>query len=137
MVGTTRFELATSPTPRVRSTRLSHVPTIGLRVTQAGDGGVYCSSQCTRLARFDAHIPSGSAQHTPSATIHLHQRKTRSSAPPETLAPPVSTAAGDTHSATSSAVPPTRPTTSSKHSCKSSAQSQNRTAVHPVLPFRP
>ncbi len=27
MVGTTRFELATSPTPRVRSTRLSHVPT--------------------------------------------------------------------------------------------------------------
>jgi hypothetical protein len=28
MVGTTRFELATSPTPRVRSTRLSHVPTI-------------------------------------------------------------------------------------------------------------
>ena len=28
MVGTTRFELATSPTPRVRSTRLSHVPTM-------------------------------------------------------------------------------------------------------------
>ena len=28
MVGTTRFELATSPTPRVRSTRLSHVPTL-------------------------------------------------------------------------------------------------------------
>jgi hypothetical protein len=27
LVGTTRFELATSPTPRVRSTRLSHVPT--------------------------------------------------------------------------------------------------------------
>src|ERR1700679_3484600 len=27
MVGTTRFELATSPTPRERSTRLSHVPT--------------------------------------------------------------------------------------------------------------
>src|ERR1700693_5847977 len=48
MVGTTRFELATSPTPRVRSTRLSHVPTIDLRVAQAGDGGVYCSSQCTR-----------------------------------------------------------------------------------------
>jgi hypothetical protein len=30
MVGTTRFELATSPTPRVRSTRLSHVPTFYL-----------------------------------------------------------------------------------------------------------
>ncbi len=54
MVGTTRFELATSPTPRVRSTRLSHVPTIGLRVTQAGNGGVYCSSKCTRPTRFQA-----------------------------------------------------------------------------------
>src|SRR6266851_2059318 len=31
MVGTTRFELATSPTPRVRSTRLSHVPTVFAR----------------------------------------------------------------------------------------------------------
>src|SRR5664279_1743027 len=28
MVGTTGFEPATSPTPRVRSTRLSHVPTL-------------------------------------------------------------------------------------------------------------
>src|SRR5271154_1147006 len=28
MVGTTGFEPATSPTPRVRSTRLSHVPTV-------------------------------------------------------------------------------------------------------------
>jgi hypothetical protein len=36
MVGTTRFELATSPTPRVRSTRLSHVPTIGLHVSPGG-----------------------------------------------------------------------------------------------------
>jgi integrase len=36
MVGTTRFELATSPTPRVRSTRLSHVPTIGLHVSPSG-----------------------------------------------------------------------------------------------------
>src|SRR3977135_3269793 len=55
MVGTTRFELATSPTPRVRSTRLSHVPTIVLHVTQAGDGGVYCSSKCTRPARLRPH----------------------------------------------------------------------------------
>ncbi len=35
MVGTTRFELATSPTPRVRSTRLSHVPTV-LRSSRRG-----------------------------------------------------------------------------------------------------
>ena len=36
MVGTTRFELATSPTPRVRSTRLSHVPTCVARVVPGG-----------------------------------------------------------------------------------------------------
>ena len=54
MVGTTRFELATSPTPRVRSTRLSHVPTIGLRVTKAGDGGVSYSLKCTRPDPFYA-----------------------------------------------------------------------------------
>src|SRR5882757_11093044 len=40
MVGTTRFELATSPTPRVRSTRLSHVPTMVCTSAQTGDGGV-------------------------------------------------------------------------------------------------
>src|ERR1700722_4000218 len=50
MVGTTRFELATSPTPRVRSTRLSHVPTMVCTSAQAGDGGVYCSPKCTRPA---------------------------------------------------------------------------------------
>src|SRR5438067_5648268 len=54
MVGTTRFELATSPTPRVRSTRLSHVPTIGLRVTKAGDGGVSYRLKCTRPGPFYA-----------------------------------------------------------------------------------
>src|ERR1700730_10717905 len=52
MVGTTRFELATSPTPRVRSTRLSHVPTIGLRVIPGGRRRGNCSSKCTRPARF-------------------------------------------------------------------------------------
>ena len=36
MVGTTRFELATSPTPRVRSTRLSHVPTHVSRAARVG-----------------------------------------------------------------------------------------------------
>jgi hypothetical protein len=36
LVGTTRFELATSPTPRVRSTRLSHVPTCCKSVGQEG-----------------------------------------------------------------------------------------------------
>src|SRR5665213_3426812 len=51
MVGTTRFELATSPTPRVRSTRLSHVPTIGCTSAQAGDGGVCCRAKCTRTER--------------------------------------------------------------------------------------
>src|ERR1700723_277596 len=137
MVGTTRFELATSPTPRVRSTRLSHVPTMVCTSSQAGDGGVSCSPKCTRLAPFQAHIPSGSAQHTPSATNHPHQRKTHSSAPPETPAPLASKVAGDTHSAASSAAPPTPPTTSSKHSYKSSAQSQNQTAVRPALPSPP
>src|SRR5580698_2368910 len=57
MVGTTRFELATSPTPRVRSTRLSHVPTIDLHVIQAGDGGVSCRLKCTRLATCATHLP--------------------------------------------------------------------------------
>src|ERR1700733_4918754 len=48
MVGTTRFELATSPTPRVRSTRLSHVPTCVGPSAREGDGGVSCISKCTR-----------------------------------------------------------------------------------------
>src|SRR5438445_10885807 len=138
MVGTTRFELATSPTPRVRSTRLSHVPTIGLRVTQAGDAGYLAVlSVHDRSCFLRSLAPSGLAQHTPSATTRLRQRKTRSSAPPETPAPPASTAAADTHSAASFAVPPTRPTISSKRSCKSSAQSQNRTAVRPAPPSQP
>jgi hypothetical protein len=38
MVGTTRFELATSPTPRVRSTRLSHVPTCVAHIVQVDNG---------------------------------------------------------------------------------------------------
>src|ERR1700733_5915116 len=57
MVGTTRFELATSPTPRVRSTRLSHVPTIDLHVIREGDGGVSCRLKCTRLATCATHLP--------------------------------------------------------------------------------
>src|ERR1700739_542284 len=49
MVGTTRFELATSPTPRVRSTRLSHVPTCydclsHLDEPEAGVPSVYTNS---------------------------------------------------------------------------------------------
>src|ERR1700722_6532202 len=55
MVGTTRFELATSPTPRVRSTRLSHVPTLTCTPAQAGDGGVYCRFKCTRPIRSAPH----------------------------------------------------------------------------------
>jgi hypothetical protein len=39
MVGTTRFELATSPTPRVRSTRLSHVPTVLARQPRRATAG--------------------------------------------------------------------------------------------------
>jgi hypothetical protein len=57
MVGTTRFELATSPTPRVRSTRLSHVPTCVSRVARE-DGGrgillpqVYTRLRLSRLVR--------------------------------------------------------------------------------------
>ncbi len=42
MVGTTRFELATSPTPRVRSTRLSHVPTL-CALTRRSAAGLFLS----------------------------------------------------------------------------------------------
>src|ERR1700730_7531777 len=97
MVGTTRFELATSPTPRVRSTRLSHVPTIALHVIQADNGGVIALLSVHDRPALRPTSPNGLAQHTPSATSHLPQRKTRSSAPPETPAPPASMAAGDTH----------------------------------------
>src|ERR1700733_11293573 len=44
MVGTTRFELATSPTPRVRSTRLSHVPTVLHPSAQGGRQRGYLAS---------------------------------------------------------------------------------------------
>src|ERR1700761_2057782 len=55
MVGTTRFELATSPTPRVRSTRLSHVPTCCLHVSPSGrPAGYPCRFKCTRTARSAA-----------------------------------------------------------------------------------
>ena len=50
MVGTTRFELATSPTPRVRSTRLSHVPTCVARVAREGHGRVCYEFKCTRAS---------------------------------------------------------------------------------------
>ena len=47
LVGTTRFELATSPTPRVRSTRLSHVPTCCVSASQkARAGWVQCTPAC-------------------------------------------------------------------------------------------
>src|ERR1035441_5865555 len=47
MVGTTRFDLATSPTPRVRSTRLSHVPTHVSRAAQVGRLRGCYSNKCT------------------------------------------------------------------------------------------
>src|ERR1700730_17750460 len=134
MVGTTRFELATSPTPRVRSTRLSHVPTIVCTSPRRATAGYIAVLSVHDRTPLRPAFPSGFAPHTPVATIHPRKRKTHSSAPPETPELRASTAADDTRSAASSAVPPTRPTTSSKHSCKSSAQSQNRTAVHPALP---
>jgi hypothetical protein len=62
MVGTTRFELATSPTPRVRSTRLSHVPTCVARIVPEDDGWgipqhqVYTSHSVFR--RQSSHEPS-------------------------------------------------------------------------------
>src|ERR1017187_9488950 len=61
MVGTTRFELATSPTPRVRSTRLSHVPTCVSLIVQADDGGVSCTTECTRARPEKPPVPSGLA----------------------------------------------------------------------------
>src|ERR1017187_7379023 len=47
MVGTTRFELATSPTPRVRSTRLSHVPTHVSHAARVGRLRESRSIKCT------------------------------------------------------------------------------------------
>src|ERR1700744_1713751 len=145
MVGTTRFELATSPTPRVRSTRLSHVPTIDLRVipgeATAGYPAVLIVHEQSLSAAYPStthyHPASAREQHIPSATTHLRRRKNHSSARPETPAPLASTAAGDTHSTASSVPPPTRPRTSWRRSYKSSAQNPNRMAAHPVLPSRP
>jgi hypothetical protein len=60
MVGTTRFELATSPTPRVRSTRLSHVPTVLHPSAQGGRQRGYAASISVherRPARSPITIP--------------------------------------------------------------------------------
>ncbi len=96
MVGTTRFELATSPTPRVRSTRLSHVPTC-LSVCPGGHTvGFYRRPQVyTRLfpsptARSEISVP---AQRTPLAGRRPRQRRTHSSARQEIPALLVSKAA--------------------------------------------
>src|SRR5260370_5202000 len=63
MVGTTRFELATSPSPRVRSTRLSHVPTVLHPSAQGGQRRGYpaCPSvhEASPLRRPRTHaVPS-------------------------------------------------------------------------------
>src|SRR5580698_10641760 len=101
MVGTTRFELATSPTPRVRSTRLSHVPTIGLHVQPRRATAGYPAALSVHdrpQLRPDVHLVSGWARRTPWAANHLRQRRTRSSVRPETPGPRASMAASGTRS---------------------------------------
>ena len=53
MVGTARFELATSRTPSVRATRLRYVPTDALTATRRGvlrEGRIAAASAPTRLS---------------------------------------------------------------------------------------
>ena len=58
MVGTTRFELATSPTPRVRSTRLSHVPTSAARAARLRAD---CEGTCQPLVYTRRPLPHSTA----------------------------------------------------------------------------
>src|SRR5665213_2111798 len=112
MVGTTRFELATSPTPRVRSTRLSHVPTYAARrspadaIKPARQGFPTDLSVHERAVLFQPAAPrayaltelSVPAPHTPWAARRPRprRRRSRSSAPPGSPAPRASTAAAGT-----------------------------------------
>src|SRR6185312_4395893 len=57
MVGTTRFELATSPTPRVRSTRLSHVPTFLCMRPAAANRAGHTLGSCWFLVYTRAVLP--------------------------------------------------------------------------------
>ena len=83
MVGTTRFELATSPTPRVRSTRLSHVPTSLARAAQVGGSGgllqhpVYTVQLLIRLsAAHQLRRQSPSAVGAPHVLLGHVERRT-------------------------------------------------------------
>ena len=93
MVGTTRFELATSPTPRVRSTRLSHVPTCydcrshlagpatGVpSVYMNGGGGQKPVLKTAALRVEPLPTPSGRGLRIPWEVRRRCRRRTRSSA---------------------------------------------------------
>jgi hypothetical protein len=115
MVGTTRFELATSPTPRVRSTRLSHVPTCydcrsRLAGPAAGVAPVYIKESLSQRPRQHsfahnarscgrrcAHAPASARERRiPWGDRRRSRRRTRSSARRGTPAPHGSRAAGGT-----------------------------------------
>ena len=69
MVGTTRFELATSPTPRVRSTRLSHVPTLLPAVQEDSRGYLI---KCTRAELLGSDVLLGKLSTLPEEElVHL------------------------------------------------------------------
>src|SRR5215469_7080065 len=72
MVGTTRFELATSPTPRVRSTRLSHVPTY------------YCMRRLAEPARGTTSLPPAAYRQALMRRSHILLRQI-AAAPEEEL----------------------------------------------------
>src|SRR6185437_10233677 len=76
MVGTTRFELATSPTPRVRSTRLSHVPTMVAHRPGRGDGWGFYMFKCTRCLLPRRHRVGILAERTKQKEGVMRSRKT-------------------------------------------------------------
>ena len=83
MVGTTRFELATSPTPRVRSTRLSHVPTCydcrpHLEVQTAGVLLVYIKGAVGSLLTLALQDLSAKELRIPWGVRRRCRRRTRS-----------------------------------------------------------
>src|SRR5260370_21176566 len=88
MVGTTGFEPATSPTPRVRDTRLRYVPTVQLR------SGLYSfirlslafekrQESAQRISQVQQHLP---AQELRRSLSHATTRRTATAGPTFALA---------------------------------------------------
>lgn len=75
LVGTTRFELATSPTPRVRSTRLSHVPTevTGGAASKGGAGSIsYASGSIVHVAAWNQPFATNAVVHIRTGRFVSH-----------------------------------------------------------------